>query len=281
MHHSEASCPGEIVPDLCPTLHTVDTERRFGGVRRLYGSDALERLARARVCVIGIGGVGSWVAEALARSGIGGLTLIDPDHVAESNINRQVHALDATLGLSKVRAMADRIGEIHPACRVDGVEEFVTADNVARLLAGHCDHVVDASDDTRAKTALVVHSLRVGLPFTCVGGAGGRTDPARVRVSDLALSSHDPLLAKLRANLRRWHGFPRAPGQRFGVECVHSTEPLIYPRGDGGVCYERPGDGRIHGLNCAGYGSSVCVTASFGLLAAALVLERLVGRGKT
>ncbi len=263
--------------DLSPTLHTVDVERRFGGVRRLYGGDALERLAGARVCVIGVGGVGSWVAEALARSGIGGLTLIDPDHVAESNINRQVHALDATLGLAKVQAMASRIREIHPACRVVGVEEFVTEDNVAALLSERYDHVVDAIDHTRAKAALIVHALRERLPFTCVGGAGGRTDPARVRVSDLALTSGDPLLAKLRAHLRRRHGFPREPGRRFGVECVHSTEPLRLPRGDGGACYERPEDGRIHGLNCAGYGSSVCVTASFGLQAAARVLDRLVG----
>lgn len=263
--------------DLFPVQHAVDMTRRFGGMRRLYGGDAMERLARARVCVIGVGGVGSWVAEALARSGIGGLTLIDPDHVAESNINRQVHAIDATLGMAKVQAMADRIRGIHPACEVDGVEEFVSEDNVARLLAGRYDHVVDAIDDTRAKTALAVHSLSEGLPFTCVGGAGGRTDPARVRVSDLALTSHDPLLAKLRANLRRRHDFPREPGRRFGIECVHSTEPLVYPRGDGGVCDERPEDGRIHGLNCAGYGSSVCVTATFGLMAAARVLDRLVG----
>lgn len=255
----------------------MDVERRFGGLRRLYGGDALERLARARVCVIGVGGVGSWVAEALARSGVGGLTLIDPDHVAESNINRQVHALEASLGMAKVQAMAGRIREIHPGCEVIGVEEFVTEDNVARLLAGRYDHVVDAIDDTRAKTALVVHCLHERLPFTCVGGAGGRTDPTRVRMSDLALTTHDPLLAKLRANLRRRHGFPREPGRRFGVECVHSTEPLIYPRAEGGVCYERPEDGRIHGLNCAGYGSSVCVTATFGLLAAARVLNRLVG----
>jgi tRNA A37 threonylcarbamoyladenosine dehydratase len=265
--------------DLFPTQHAVDPERRFGGVRRLYGAQATARLARARVCVIGVGGVGSWVAEALARSGIGGLTLIDPDHVAESNINRQVHALDATLGMAKVQAMAGRIREIHPACQVSGVEEFVSEDNVAQLLADRYDHVVDAIDDSRAKTALVVHCLRERLPFTCVGGAGGRTDPTRVRVSDLALTTGDPLLAKLRANLRRRHGFPRESGRRFGVECVHSTEPLVYPRADGGVCYERPEDGRMHGLNCAGYGSSVCVTATFGLLAAARVLDRLAGTG--
>ncbi len=262
--------------DLYPSPPTLDMERRFAGVRRLYGSGALERLARAKVCVIGIGGVGSWVAEALARSGIGALTLIDPDHVAESNINRQVHALDVTLGMAKVQAMAARIQQIHPGCRLNCVEEFLTEANVAALLAGGYDHVVDAIDNARAKTALVVYCLRARLSLTCVGGAGGRTDPAQVRVSDLALTSGDPLLAKLRANLRRRHGFPREAGRRFGVECVYSTEPLRYPRGEGGVCYERPADGRIHGLNCAGYGSSVCVTATFGLLAAARVIKQLV-----
>lgn len=263
--------------DLYSSPPALDMQRRFAGVRRLYGGDALERLTHARVCVVGIGGVGSWVAEALARSGIGALTLIDPDHVAESNINRQVHALDATLGMAKVQAMATRIWQIHPACRVQGVEEFITEDNVAALLAGGYDYVVDAIDNTRAKTALVMHCLHNRLPLICVGGAGGRTDPGRVRLSDLAMTSGDPLLAKLRARLRRRYGFPREPGRCFGIECVYSPEPLRYPLGEGGVCYERPEDGRIHGLNCAGYGSSVCVTATFGLMAAARVLERLLG----
>ncbi len=261
--------------DLFPSAHTFDPERRFGGVRRLYGSKAMERLAQAQVCVVGIGGVGSWVAEALARSGVGALRLIDPDHVAESNVNRQVHALESSLGMAKVKAMADRIREIHPICRLTTLEEFVTEDNVARLLDAGLDYVVDAIDDTRAKAALIVHSLRRGLPLLCVGGAGGRTDPARVRIADLAHTSHDPLLARLRARLRRHHGFPRQPGLPFGVECVCSTEPVARPVADGAACYERPEDRRLHGINCAGYGSSVCVTATFGLLAAARVLDRI------
>lgn len=261
--------------DLFPAQHAVDLERRFGGVRRLYGAQAAERLARARVCVIGIGGVGSWAAEALARSGVGALHLIDPDHVAESNINRQVHALEASLGQAKVQAMAGRIREIHPACAVTGVEDFLTEDNVAGLLAGGFDYVVDAIDDTRAKTALVAHCRRQGLRLVCVGGAGGRSDPGRVELADLARTHGDPLLAKLRARLRRDHGFPRDPEKRFGVDCVYSTEPLRPPAADGGVCYERPEDAHLHGLNCAGYGSSVCVTAVFGLRAAARVIDAL------
>lgn len=262
--------------ELFPGLHTVDTERRFGGVRRLYGAGSLERLRCARVCVVGVGGVGSWTAEALARSGVGHLTLIDPDHVAESNINRQVHALEGTLGMAKVQAMAGRIREIHPGCAVFGVEAFVDAENVARLLDADFDGVVDAIDESRAKAALVVHCRERRLPLVCVGGAGGRRDPARVRIADLAQTNQDPLLAKLRAELRRRHGYPREPGRRFGVPCVYSTEPLSRPLADGGACDERPDDGRLHGLNCAGYGSSVCVTATFGLMAAAHLIERLL-----
>lgn len=266
--------------DLFPGQPSVDRERRFGGVRRLYGAGSLERLQRARVCVVGVGGVGSWTAEALARSGVGHLTLIDPDHVAESNVNRQVHALEGTLGMAKVQAMAGRIREIQPGCEVCGVEEFLDAENVARLLDADFDGVVDAIDNSRAKTALVVHCRGRRLPLICVGGAGGRRDPARARIADLAQTTQDPLLARLRANLRRWHGYPREPGRRFGVPCVYSTEPLSRPLADGGACYERPDDGRLHGLNCAGYGSSVCVTATFGLMAAAYLIEHLLAAAR-
>ncbi|MCS6786355.1 MAG: tRNA threonylcarbamoyladenosine dehydratase [Thiobacillaceae bacterium] len=261
--------------ELFPTGPVDDPERRFGGIRRLYGGDSLARLSRARVCVIGIGGVGSWTAEALARSGVGRLTLIDPDHVAESNVNRQTHALESTLGMAKVQAMAARIRDIHPSCRVDAWEEQVSEANVARLLAEGYDAVVDAIDDVQAKAALVAYGRDRGQFLVCVGGAGGRRDPLRLRAGDLAHSSHDPLLARLRALLRGRYSFPRAPGVPFGVPCVYSTEAVMRPHT--GVCDERPADGRLHGLNCAGYGSSVCVTAAFGLVAAALVMERLQG----
>jgi tRNA A37 threonylcarbamoyladenosine dehydratase len=258
--------------------HAIDSARRFGGVERLYGSAALQRFRHAHVCVVGIGGVGSWTAEALARSAIGRLTLVDPDHVAESNINRQVHALTPVLGQSKILAMSQRIVAINPQCSVHGVEEFLTPENVPQLLDESYDYVVDAIDSARAKVALIAHCRRRRLKLVCLGAAGGQSDPGRVRLADLALTTEDPLLSKVRASLRREHGFPREPGKKFGIDCVYSTEPLRYPKGDGGVCYERPEDAHLHGLNCAGFGSSVCVTATFGLHAAARVLERLAAR---
>lgn len=256
----------------------IDFDRRFGGLHRLYGASALERFRQAHVCIIGIGGVGAWAAEALARSAIGRLTLIDPDHLAESNVNRQIHALSETLGQSKVEAMTARIHGINPDCRVVGVEVFLEPGNVAELLAPPFDCVVDAIDSARAKVALITHCRRQRLPLVCIGAAGGQADPGRVQVADLSRTTEDPLLAKVRATLRREHGFPREPGRKFGVECVYSTEPLRYPDGEGGACFERPADSRLHGLNCAGFGSSVCVTATFGLRAAARVLDRLAAQ---
>lgn len=261
--------------DLFHSEHAIDFERRFGGVRRLYGEAAFERFQQAHVCVIGIGGVGAWTVEALARTAVGRLTLIDPDHLAESNINRQIHALTHELGKAKVEAMKARIHAINPRCQVDCVEEFLTPENVADLLATRFDYVVDAIDSARAKLALIVHCRRQKIRLLSIGAAGGQTDPGRVQLADLARTTEDPLLAKVRARLRREHGFPREPGKKFGVDCVYSTEPLTYPSAEGGVCYERPEDAHLHGLNCAGFGSSACVTATFGLRAASHVLDRL------
>lgn len=253
-----------------------DLSRRFGGIDRLYGPGALTRLAASRVCVIGIGGVGSWAAEALARSGVGNLVLIDLDHVAESNINRQIHALDATLGQSKVQAMAERIAAINPACRVECTEEFISPENVTELLPA-CDGVVDAIDQVRAKAALIAHCRAIGAPVVTTGGAGGRTDPTRIRVDDLSRTTQDALASKVRARLRKEHGFPRDPKKKFGVACVYSDQPIQRPRG-GAACDV---DGVPHalspqGLNCAGYGSSVMVTASFGFAAAARVVAGIL-----
>lgn len=260
-----------------PIELNVDAERRFGGLRRLYGDAALPALARAHACVIGIGGVGSWVAEALARSGVGVLTLIDLDHVAESNINRQLHALDATRGQAKVLAMAERIRGINPRCRVHPVDDFVTPDNVAALVRGF-DVVVDAIDNVRAKVAIAVQCRAHRMPLVMAGGAGGKTDPTRLCVDDLARTLQDPLLAKVRARLRKEHGFPRDPKKKFGIEAVYSPEPLRYPEA---ACASAQAP---QGLACAGYGSSVVVTATAGLFAAARALERLladaVGRGE-
>lgn len=253
-------------------MNISDHARRFGGIERLYGAGRLARLAAAHVCVIGIGGVGSWAAEALARSGIGRLTLIDLDHVAESNINRQVHALEATLGQAKVRAMQERIAQINPGCRIDCIEEFVSVENVATLLPA-CGAVIDCIDQAKAKAALVAHCRRLKLPIITTGGAGGRTDPTRIRIDDLARTTQDALASKLRAKLRKDYGFTRDPKKKFGVPCVYSDEQLCRPASADYCDVDEPG---LHGLNCAGYGSSVAVTAGFGLAAAAHCLGILL-----
>lgn len=253
----------------------IDRARRFGGIDRLYGEGAIDALAGAHVCVIGIGGVGSWAAEALARSGVGRLTLIDLDHVAESNINRQAHALEDTLGMAKVEAMAARILGINPACVVERVEDFLTAENAAALLGGF-DCVIDAIDNVRAKVAIAATCRARRIPLVMAGGAGGKTDPARLVVDDLARTLQDPLLAKVRARLRKEHGFTRDPKKKFGIEAVFSTEPLRYPAVQ--ACAGDAPRAGPQGLACAGYGSSVAVTASAGLLCAARALEHLLRR---
>lgn len=242
--------------------------RRFNGIERLYGAGSLARLEMAHACVIGIGGVGSWAVEALARSGVGQLTLIDLDHIAESNLNRQVHALDATLGQAKVAAMAERIAQINPACTPTCIEEFITPENAATLLPA-CDVVLDCIDQVKAKAALIAHCRRNGIPIITTGGAGGRTDPTRVRIDDLARTTQDALASKLRATLRKDYGFTRDPKQKFGVPCVFSDEQICRPA-SADFCL----DGSA-GLACAGYGSAMTVTAAFGLAVAARALDIL------
>ena len=256
----------------------IDPARRFGGIARLYGPDALARLSRARVAVVGVGGVGSWAAEALARSGIGHLTLIDLDHVAESNINRQIHALDSTLGASKVLAMRSRIADINPACVVEAVDEFAEAENLEKLfVADRIDYVIDAIDSVRAKTALIAHCHRNGIALVTVGGAGGRSDATRTRVGDLAHTQHEALLAKVRKRLRVEYGFSRNVKRAFGIAAVYSDEPAV-PGGDDAVdddFDEGARQAQAGGLNCSGYGSTVAVTAVFGFVAAGHIIERL------
>lgn len=252
----------------------MDYQRRFGGISRLYGAEGLERLAAADVCVVGVGGVGSWAAEALARSGIGAITLIDMDHVAESNINRQLPALDATLGQAKVQALRERIAQINPGCRVRSVEDFVSVDNVAVLVGEQHDWVIDCIDSFRVKAALIAFCRRRRQRVITVGGAGGQRDPARVRVCDLRRTEQDPLLARTRRLLRQDHGFPTNPRRRFNVPSVWSDEPQAAPSPD---C-ETPTQGS---LNCAGYGAVMTVTASFGLVAAGYVINALAADRKT
>ncbi|ODV04940.1 MAG: tRNA threonylcarbamoyladenosine dehydratase [Rubrivivax sp. SCN 70-15] len=232
----------------------ADLERRFGGLRRLYGDAAYARLRSARVAVVGLGGVGSWTAEALARSGVARLVLIDFDHIAESNINRQVQALGATVGQAKGQALRERIADIHPGCEVREVDDFVTPDNWPGLLDAPVDVLVDACDQVRAKAALAVWSLAERVPLVCVGAAGGKRQAQRVEVDDLAATTHDPLLASLRQRLRKLHGAPR-----HGPIGLHAD-----------ACAS---DGS---LNCSGYGSSVTVTATFGMVAAGEAIELLL-----
>jgi len=260
--------PAEPVPFL---NMSIDFERRFGGLRRLYGDAGAQRIFDAHVVVVGIGGVGSWAAEALARSGVRRLGLIDLDHVAESNINRQVHATASTLGMAKIEAMRQRIADFHPRCEVDAVDDFVTADNWPDVLEGvQPDVVIDACDQIRAKTAMAAWALTQNAGFVSVGAAGGKRLAHAVEIGDLAEVTHDPLLAQLRYRLRKHHAGSRTG--RMGVSCVFSREAVMQPDA---VCGVGAGDGS---LNCHGYGSVVTVTASFGFCAAGKALQVIVGR---
>ena len=249
---------------------TADIQRRFGGLERLYGMGGAAAIRRAHVAVIGIGGVGSWAAEALARSGVGRITLVDLDHIAESNINRQIHALDSTVGQAKVQAMRERILQINPRCAVSEVEEFVEPANWPGLLPTDVDAVIDACDQVKAKTAMAASALGNKTLFVSVGAAGGKRLAHKVDMDDLAHTTHDPLLAQLRYRLRKFHGAPRE-GRKIGVQCVFSREAVAPP--DASCDIE--GDGS---LNCHGYGSVVAVTATFGQCAAGWILDRLASK---
>ena len=262
-------------PELTMVSSAADSERRFGGIRRLYGEPALEKFRAARVCVLGIGGVGSWAAEALARSAIGHITLVDLDHVAESNINRQLHALTDTLGMAKVQVMAERIRQINPECTVTPIEEFLTIENLESLLTGKYDYIIDCIDGFRTKARLIAHCRRNRLRVITIGGAGGQTDPTRIRVADLSRTEHDALFSKTRKLLRQDYGFPGNLKRRFDIPCVYSEEQPLFPTEYGGVGPEKPDTGTVGGLGCAGLGSAMTVTATFGLVATAHVLKKL------
>lgn len=250
-----------------------DYARRFGGLERLYGVAGAARIRNAHVLVVGIGGVGSWAVEALARSGVGRLTLVDLDHVSESNINRQIHALDSTVGQAKVEAMRDRIAQINPECKVLAIDEFVEPGNWTTLLQtaqqanGPATAAIDACDQVKAKLTMAAWARASRTAFVTVGAAGGKRQAHKVDVDDLSLVTHDPLLAQLRQRLRKEHGAPRE-GRKIGVTCVFSRESVAPP--DASCAIE--GDGS---LNCHGYGSVVSVTATFGQCAAGWVLDRI------
>jgi len=261
--------PGEgYSMNLAEPLQDADLERRFGGLRRLYGDAGYARIRAARVAVVGLGGVGSWAAEALARSGVAALTLIDLDHVAESNINRQVQAITPTIGQAKAQALRERAVLIHPGCEVHIVEEFASEDNWPSLLPVPVDAVIDACDQGRAKVAMAAWALRTKTGFVTVGAAGGKQLAHAVTLEDLAAVTHDPLLAAMRQRLRKQHGVPRSGP--IGVACVYSRESVALPAQ---ACAADEIDSN---LNCHGYGSSVAVTATFGMVAAGEMLRQCV-----
>jgi tRNA A37 threonylcarbamoyladenosine dehydratase len=253
----------------------VDFERRFGGIARLYGERALERFRAAHVCVVGVGGVGSWIVEALARSAVGRLTLIDLDNVAESNINRQIQALSTTVGMPKIEALKQRIALINPYCEVELIEDFIDPDNIPQMIGtDRFDYVVDAIDSVKAKAALIAYCSQHAIPLVVIGGAGGQLDPTKIEVRDLARTEQEPLLKKVRKILRAHYGFARGEKNKYHIDAVFSMEPLRYPQsGDGDACAVDPNS--ITGLNCAGFGSSMVVTATFGMVAAGHMLRKM------
>ena len=250
--------------------------RRFGGLERLYGVSGAARIRESHVVVVGIGGVGSWTVEALARSGVGRLTLVDLDHVSESNINRQIHALESTIGQAKIEAMRERVAQINPECRVFAVDDFVEPENWVSMvesvesMQGKISAVVDACDQVKAKLAMSAWARSGKHRFITVGAAGGKRHAHRVEIDDVSLATHDPLMAQIRQRLRKDHGAPR-DGKKIGVTCVFSRESVAPPDASCAV----DGDGS---LNCHGYGSVVSVTATFGQCAAGWVMDQIASQ---
>ncbi len=259
--------------DLPPPVADRD---RFGGIGRLYGTDALARLARAHVMVVGVGGVGSWTVEALARSGVGALTLVDMDDVCVTNINRQLPALDGTVGRPKVEVLAERIALINPACRVTPEVAFFTAASADRLLEGTFDYVVDAVDRMSIKALLIARSQARGFRVLTVGAAGGKRDATQVRVDDLGRAGRDELLRQVRKRLRREHGYAKGEGHRYDVAAVFSAEPPVFPQPDGSCAAVRAEGEDSLRMDCAGgYGAAAFVTGAFGFAAAGEVVRQL------
>lgn len=269
-------------------INMTDYSLRFGGIARLYGIKGATILQQSHFCVIGIGGVGSWVAEALARNGVGQITLIDLDDICVTNINRQIHALTNTVGESKVEVMSERIKQINPECRVNTIEDFVTVENLSELMMVHYDYVIDAIDSVDIKTRLIAHCKRNKMPIITIGGAGGQVDPSQIAITDLSKTYQDPLLAKVKNQLRREYNFPRADiakasKRKFSIDAVFSTEQLRYPNELGEVCLAKPdsndGNNAPMRLDCSsGFGATTHVTATFAFFAVGRAIDKLLKR---
>ena len=256
-------------------------QNRFGGIERLYGAGTLDVLQQAHICVVGIGGVGSWAAEALARSGIGTLTLVDMDEICVSNSNRQIHALSGQFGKPKVEVMADRLRAINPEIQCHADMDFVTKANVPEKMHKGFDFVLDATDSVKNKVAMIVYCKRNKIPIYVVGSAGGQTDPTRIHYADITRAEQDPLLALVRKKLRQDHGYSSNLKRRFSIECVYSDEPVQFQQPDGSVCSTRPpahADSSVR-LDCAGgIGASTCVTATFGFVATSRIIKKVLDK---
>ena len=255
-------------------------EEKFGSLSRVYGEEMVEMIAGLHICVVGLGGVGSWVAEALARTGVAKITIVDGDDISRSNINRQIHTLESTIGKSKVATMKQRLLDINPECDVQTIEQYIDGDNLRDILERGYDCVIDAIDGFRTKANIIYCCKRNKIPVITTGGAGGLIDPTQIQVSDLSSTWNDPLAAKVRSELRCQHRFSRNKRYSFGVPCVYSVEQQRYPDKDGKVDYAKPGVSGLS-LDCSfGYGSSVAVTAMFGFTAAAKSIEYMAQKNK-
>lgn len=245
-------------------------EQRFGGIGRLYTPEGLARLRQTHICVIGIGGVGSWAVEALARTGIGKITMIDMDDICVTNINRQIHAMTGTIAQLKTEAMKERVEMINPECVVEIIDDFITPDNIPDYLNRGYDYVIDAIDSVKTKAALIAYCKRNKIKLITTGGAGGQTDPSQIQITDLSKTIQDPLASKVRSLLRKEYNFSQNPKRKFGIDCVFSTQPLIFPKMGEGCEISAT-------MNCAnGFGAVTMVTATFGFFAVSRVIDKLL-----
>ena len=245
-------------------------EQRFGGIGRLYTPEGLSKLRQAHVCVIGIGGVGFWAVEALARTGIGKITMIDMDDICVTNINRQIHAMTGTVAQLKTESMKERVERINPECVVEIIDDFISPENIPEYLNRGYDYVIDAIDSVKTKAALIAYCKRNKIKLITTGGAGGQTDPSQIQIADLSKTIQDPLASKVRSLLRKEYNFSQNPKRKFGVDCVFSTQPLIFPK-MGESCEISAT------MNCAnGFGAVTMVTATFGFFAVSRVVDKLL-----